>query len=255
MTSDDDVTVGQRRKMMACLDLTCLDPATSSKDVAALIDRSTSRMGPVAALCIPPEFVRQVVGALSDTPVRTATVVGFPYPTETPDEVANKVVELRALGVDEIDMVIPWKLANTDNMAPVREMVSAIRKATGDGCLKVILESGELEEAALAKAASEALAAGADFLKTSTGTTTVGATLRAVDIMGEQIAAYGKQTDRQAGLKVSGGIRTAQQAWTFLERAEYWMGHLGPDRFRIGASGLYDALLEEGQEKPLSSGY
>jgi deoxyribose-phosphate aldolase len=108
--------------------------------------------------------------------------------------------------------------------------------------LKVILETGELVEPALIEAASRiAIEAGADFLKTSTGKTKVSATPEAAETMLNAIRSSG----RPVGLKVSGGIRTVTDAALYVDLADRIMGAgwATPKTFRIGASGVYDALV------------
>jgi deoxyribose-phosphate aldolase len=111
-----------------------------------------------------------------------------------------------------------------------------------DRLLKVILETGELKDAALIETASRiAIAAGADFIKTSTGKTPVSATPEAAEIMLNAIRASG----RAVGLKPSGGIRTLTDAKHYLDLADRIMGPgwATPRTFRIGASSVYDALV------------
>jgi deoxyribose-phosphate aldolase len=121
--------------------------------------------------------------------------------------------------------------------------------------LKVILETGELQEPALIDRASRlAIDAGADFIKTSTGKTRVSATLAAAEIMLAAIRAAG----RPVGLKPSGGIRTVADAGAYLALADRVMGPgwATPKTFRIGASSVYDALVGaiEGRGESAASG-
>jgi len=122
-------------------------------------------------------------------------------------------------------------------------MVEAVRDLVdGDRLLKVILETGELQDPKLIEAASRiAIEAGADFIKTSTGKTPVSATPEAAEIMLDAIKASGKPV----GLKPSGGIRTLADAKIYLDLADRIMGPgwATPKTFRIGASSVYDALL------------
>ena len=122
-------------------------------------------------------------------------------------------------------------------------MVEAVRDLVdGDRLLKVILETGELQDPKLIEAASRiAIEAGADFIKTSTGKTPVSATPEAAEIMLDAIKASG----RPVGLKPSGGIRTVADAELYLDLADRIMGPgwATPRTFRIGASSVYDALI------------
>ena len=124
--------------------------------------------------------------------------------------------------------------------------VSACKIACGDEVtLKVILETGVLGEITIiADAAYDALSAGADFIKTSTGKLTEGATLEAAATMLLVIQHITPQLKHHVGLKVSGGIRTLEQAAQYIELADAIMGRdwVKPSTFRIGASKLMDEI-------------
>jgi deoxyribose-phosphate aldolase len=122
-------------------------------------------------------------------------------------------------------------------------MVAAVRRACGGATLKVILETGEYPDLAAVKAASElAIAAGADFIKTSTGKTARSASLEAARVMLGVI----KGSGRPVGLKPSGGIRTLADAQAYLSLADEIMGPAWATAkaFRFGASGLHRVLAD-----------
>jgi hypothetical protein len=122
--------------------------------------------------------------------------------------------------------------------------VAACKEACGDKLLKVIIESGELKEAALIREASLiAIAAGADFIKTSTGKVAVNATLDAAGIM---LAAI-RSTGAQCGFKAAGGVRTAAEAAEYIDLAEHLLGEhwVTAEHFRFGASSLLANLQAE----------
>ncbi len=124
-----------------------------------------------------------------------------------------------------------------------RECVEAVRETCPDALLKVILETGELRSpAAIRTAADLALAAGADFLKTSTGKSTVSATPEAARILLDAVRASG----RPAGVKISGGLRSVADAATYLALADRAMGPAWarPATFRLGASSLFGVLMQ-----------
>jgi deoxyribose-phosphate aldolase len=153
-------------------------------------------------------------------------------------------------------LVLPYGAIRRGDIAAATEMVAAIRDVVDQGrLLKVILETGELRQAALIERASRvAIEAGADFIKTSTGKTPVSATPEAAEVMLQAIRTGGRGT----GLKVSGGIRTLADATLYLDLAERIMGKgwASPKTFRIGASGLYDGLIAaiEGRSTATSAG-
>jgi deoxyribose-phosphate aldolase len=198
--------------------------------------------GAVAAVCIWPDFVAAAKAALAGTPVRVATVVNFPAGTDPLDAVRAETRAALGDGADEIDMVVPWRRLAAGHPEAVAASVRAIREICGPATLKAILETGELDDPALIRrAADEALAGGADFLKTSTGKVPVNATPEAAAILLEAIRAGG----RDAGLKAAGGVRSTGDAATYLGLCDRSMGAgwATPAHFRIGASGLLDALL------------
>ncbi|HRQ83240.1 MAG TPA: deoxyribose-phosphate aldolase, partial [Azospirillaceae bacterium] len=150
-------------------------------------------------------------------------------------------------GADEIDVVAPWRRFLAGDAAFFTEVLAACRAACGEGVrLKVILESGAFDDAGALRAAADlALVAGADFLKTSTGKREPGATLDAMGVFYDAIRAAGRARDVRAGVKASGGVRTAEQAQAYLAQADARMGPnwAAPATFRFGASALLDGLL------------
>jgi deoxyribose-phosphate aldolase len=238
-------------RALACLDLTNLDDACDTAAVDALCERARTPRGPVAAVCLWPRFTAQAREALDGSGIRIATVVNFPVGDRDLDHVAALTLDALAEGADEIDMVIPWRDLAAGRDRPVRTAVRRVRETCGPAVLKTILETGELGQPDLIRRAAEiALEEGADFLKTSTGKVKVNATLKAAEILLNAIAASG----RDAGLKAAGGIRSTEDAAGYLHLCDRLMGPYwaGPARFRIGASGLLDALLAtlDGAEAP-----
>jgi deoxyribose-phosphate aldolase len=234
------------RRAIALLDLTDLSNGLDEAGVERLCGRAVTPLGPVAAVCLWAGFVPQARRLLRGTPVRIATVVNFP---DGEDDVMRAADEARyALldGADEIDVVLPWRSLIAGRQEVVGALLGAVRAVVPPGkVLKTILETGELKTPALIRAAARiAIGTGADIIKTSTGKTAVSATPEAVRLMLEEIRASG----RQVGLKPSGGIRTADDARTYLALADEIMGPgwATPTTFRFGASGLLDALLGQG---------
>ena len=240
------------RRALALVDLTELGEGATTADVDRLCVRADGVHGAVAAVCVWPPFVAQCVAALAGTGVRVATVVNFPSGDEPVDDVVAMTTQALADGADEIDLVLPYRaLASGDHQRPAA-MVDAVRDLLhigGARLLKVILETGELVDPALVdQAARLAIRHGADFIKTSTGKTAVSATTAATAVMLRAIS----DLDPRVGLKPSGGIRTTQDAWVYLDQADHVMGPnwVSPRTFRFGASGLLDALIAtiEGDE-------
>jgi deoxyribose-phosphate aldolase len=236
-----DAAVAQRA--LRCLDLTDLSDTCSDPAVDALCAKALNRHGPVAAVCVWPQFVSRARELLKGSPVRIATVVNFPAGGEDVNRVVDDVHESLTDGAQEIDLVIPYRAILRDEPAIAAEMIAGVRDMVDqDRLLKVILETGELADPRLIETASRlAIDAGADFIKTSTGKSAVSATPQAAEIMLNAIKASGKPV----GLKPSGGIRTLPDAALYLDLADRIMGSgwATPRTFRIGASSVYDALI------------
>jgi deoxyribose-phosphate aldolase len=236
-----DVQTAERA--LRCLDLTDLTETCTDQAVDALCQKALDPRGPVAAVCVWPQFVVRAHEALKGSPVRIATVVNFPAGGEDVGRVTDDVQEALSDGANEIDLVLPYNALRRGDLAAATEMVEAVRDMVDQGrLLKVILETGELKDPALIETASRlAIDAGADFIKTSTGKTPVSATPEAAEIMLNAIKGAG----RPVGLKPSGGIRTVADAKIYLDLADRIMGAgwATPATFRIGASSVYGALI------------
>jgi Deoxyribose-phosphate aldolase len=151
-------------------------------------------------------------------------------------------------GADEIDIVFNCGLFFDDSIQELCEEIQELKMSCRDAHLKVILETGLLKTAANIKKASVlSMYSGADFLKTSTGKGYPGASLEAAYVMCEAIKEYNKLHNRKIGLKVSGGIRTAEEAVQYYTLVKEMLGEewLSPEYFRIGASSLAGNLLKE----------
>lgn len=237
-------TAAVTRRAIACIDLTDLDDDCTAGDVenlcAAAIEFGT------AAVCVWPDFVEQAARTLAGSGVRVATVINFPTGDERSH--ASAVLAERAVadGADEIDVVLPYRAWLAGDAPRAATVIDAVRSAIGpDVMLKVIVESGVLGgDDAVRAAARFAIVHGADMVKTSTGRAEVSATLDAAAAILEAIDELG---GGRVGLKVSGGIRTHEQAAGYLALVDRRMGSewATPDRFRIGASGLLQVLVAE----------
>ncbi|MGE5227639.1 MAG: deoxyribose-phosphate aldolase [Planctomycetaceae bacterium] len=231
---------------LRCLDLTSLGEDDTPERIDALCRAAASpgdALPPVAAVCVSARFVGQARSLLTGTGVRVACATGA-FPSGRLDT-AGRVAEIAAAleaGADEIDTVLDHRAVVEGRMTEVLAQLVASREACGTVTMKVILETGALPSLAQVRsAAALALDAGADFLKTSTGKVHPGATPEAVLAIAEVVRVAGTTT----GIKVSGGVRTVQDAIGYLGLVTR---HLGAawgthERFRIGASSLLDALV------------
>lgn len=228
---------------LSLLDLTNLRDDCDAAAIETLCARAQTPFGTTAAICIWPRFVaqaRKILGA--GHPLRIATVVNFPSGDLPVEAVVEETRAAIRDGADEIDLVIPYRKFLAGDDAAVTDMVSAVRAACPDACLKVILETGELKESARILLASElAIKAGADFIKTSTGKVAVNATLEAADIMLRAI----RDSRKRIGFKPAGGIATVAGADLYLRLGETIMGSdwIMPSTFRFGASSLLDDIM------------
>jgi deoxyribose-phosphate aldolase len=201
----------------------------------------------VAAVCLYPSLIAEAKDALRGSSVKVASVAtGFPSGQTFRDIKVAEVKAAAAAGADEIDMVIDRGAFLSGDYSTVFDEVVEIKDACGDAHLKVILETGELGTFdQVRRAAILAMAAGADFIKTSTGKVQPAATLPVTLVMLEAIRDFEKATGRVVGMKPAGGIRTAKEAVQYLVVLYETLGPrwMTPDRFRFGASTLLNDVL------------
>lgn len=238
---DDSRRIAAR--VLALLDLTRLEEDPDDGPVRELCARALAAPVRPAAVCVYRQFVgaaRQALG--EDSGVRVATVANFPAGNAEPRLAALECEQAVAAGADEVDVVFPWRALLMGNEAIGADLVTACRDACGARTLKVILESGMIDNRhQLQRAAEITIHAGADFIKTSTGKAQVNATPEAARLMLETI----RDCARPVGFKVAGGVRTLEDARQYMQLAEAIMAEdrVSPRHFRIGASGLLDVLL------------
>jgi deoxyribose-phosphate aldolase len=201
----------------------------------------------VAAVCVYPTLIADCKDALRGSTVKVASVAtAFPSGQSFRSIKVAEVRESIAAGADEIDMVIDRGAFLRGDFATVFDEIVEVKEACGETHLKVILETGELETFDNVRRASIlAMAAGADFIKTSTGKVTPAATLPVTLVMLEAIRDFEKATGRAVGMKPAGGIRVAKEAIQYLVVLYETLGPrwMTPDRFRFGASSLLNDVL------------
>jgi deoxyribose-phosphate aldolase len=208
----------------------------------------------VAAVCLYPQLVPVAVAQLAGTGVKVASVAGaFPGGLGPLDARLREIAEVVAQGADEVDIVLNRSLFLSGRYREAFQEIAEARVAAGAAHLKVILETGELGSYDRVRQASVlAMAAGADFIKTSTGKIGTGATLPVALCMMEAAREFHGQTGRRVGVKVAGGVRRSKQAIQYLVVLAETLGEawLTPDLFRIGASTLLnDVLMQLDKEK------
>ncbi len=235
------------------IDLTTLEGADTPGKVAALCSKAVrpdpvdTSVPSVAAVCVYPNLVPTAVARLRDTSVKVASVAtGFPSGQTQLETKLAEVREVVEAGADEVDMVIDRGAFLSGRYAKVYDEIVRVKEACGEAHLKVILETGELGTYDNVRRASLlAMAAGADFIKTSTGKVTPAATLPVTLCMLEAIRDVYEETGRMVGMKAAGGIRQAKQAVQYLVVLHETLGlqWLTPDLFRLGASTLLNDVL------------
>jgi deoxyribose-phosphate aldolase len=238
---------------IAMMDLTTLEGKDTPGKVRALCQKALTPLdrdptiGPCAAICVYPNLVPVAKAALAGSPVKVASVAtAFPSGQSPLDVKLEDVRRAVGLGADEIDMVIDRGAMLTGDYAKVFDEIAATKEACGAAHLKVILETGELGSYDVVRRASEiAIAAGGDFIKTSTGKVVPAATPPVTLVMLEAIRDHYYATGRRIGMKPAGGVRTAKQALHYLVLVKETLGDawLTPDLFRFGASALLNDVL------------
>lgn len=238
------------RRLYSLIDLTSLNDSDTDESIAAFCEKAQSPLGHVAGVCVYPAFVRIVATQFANSPIKAVTVVNFPAGETALETVLIQIGIALQNGAKEIDVVFPYGRYLAGERHYSINFISACKAACGEKVkLKVILEVGALgDPAIIADAAFDAISAGADFIKTSTGKIREGATLEGAAAILLVINHVLNTMNQSVGFKVSGGIREIEQAAGYVELADQIMTKdwVTPDNFRIGASQLVDKLLAVG---------
>jgi deoxyribose-phosphate aldolase len=242
------------------MDLTTLEGQDTPGKIAALASKAKrpdpvdATVPAVAALCVYPNRIEDAKRHLAGSGVKIASVAtAFPSGQSPTKLKVADVREAVELGADEVDMVIDRGAFLSGRYAKVYDEIVQMKEACGDAHLKVILETGELGTYDNVRRASLlAIAAGADFVKTSTGKISPAATLPVTLCMMETVRDVYFETGRMVGIKPAGGIRVSKQAVQYLVVLYETLGGdwMTPDLFRFGASSLLnDVLMQIRKEK------
>jgi deoxyribose-phosphate aldolase len=237
------------------IDLTSLNTTDNKSQILRLTGKVNSFSGRftnipnVAAICVYPNFVPVVKEKLTVKNVKIASVAGGFPSSQTFRSI--KVAECKMAvdeGADEIDIVLPVGAFLGNDFEMVADEISEIKEAVGEKHLKVIVESGLLGDyEQIFKASMIAMDAGADFIKTSTGKTSVSATPEAAFTMCRAIMDFYTETGIKVGFKAAGGIVTTADALTYYNIVSRCLGEewLNNNLFRIGASRLANNILAD----------
>jgi deoxyribose-phosphate aldolase len=228
------------------IDLTSLTDIETADDIIKLCQKAKSPCGNTAAICIFPRFIPLAKKTLAEqgTPeIKIATVTNFPHGNDDMNIAVAETKAAIAYGADEVDVVFPYNALIKGNDKVGFELVKACKKVCGSSVqLKVIIETGELKADKLITQASEiCIAAGADFIKTSTGKVLVNATPKSAELMLKVI----KDKNTLVGFKPAGGVKNADDAAVYLDLAANILGDGWATKanFRFGASSLLTNLL------------
>lgn len=229
------------KQLMAVLDATFLDQSATKDQIIAFCEKVKNSS--IASVCIMPKWVATAKEALGDTNIAICAALNFPGGEASDDEVVEEALQAVKDGATELDVVVPYDVLQYDEGFSIKTMVEAVVKACPKIVVKAILETGELkDDKAIRQAAGAAAMGGADFLKTSTGFTKVGATPQSVSVLAEFIKMY----PGKIGLKISGGVNDEKTAMAYWEQVEGILGmHWAhKKRFRIGGSQLVHTLID-----------
>lgn len=244
-----------KKFLFNCIDLTTLNSTDSDESVLKFtekvnqFDNEFPDLKNVAAICVFPNFAEVVKDTLEVEEVKIACVsAGFPSSqTFIEVKIAETAMALME-GADEIDIVISIGKFLSGDYEAMCEEIMELKETCKEKHLKVILETGALQNATNIKQASIlSMYAGADFIKTSTGKQQPAATPEAAFVMCEAIKEYYEQTGNKIGFKPAGGINTVNDALIYYTIVKEVLGEewLSNERFRLGTSRLANLLLSE----------
>ena len=244
----ENFTTDVLKKIYGCIDLTSLNTLDTKEVIWQLVEKVNQFEGSfpdvpnVAAICVYPAFVQTVRQALMAKDVKIASVAaGFPS-SQTFSEVKIAEVAMAVMaGADEIDVVLNLGYFMEDAYEELTDELSEIKDSCRDARLKVILETGALTTTEnIHHATVLSLYSGVDFIKTSTGKGYPGATPEAVYTICQTIKQHEALSGNKVGIKVSGGVQTAEDAVRYYTIVKEVLGSewLTNERFRIGASRL-----------------
>ena len=212
-------------------------------------DPSDKSIPSAAAVCVYPSLVGPIKEKVMHSDVKVASVSSYFPSGQVPME--SKLLDTKYAidsGADEIDIVINRKAFLEGDYRKVYDEIVALKELCGDVHLKTIIEVGDLKTYEnIRKASLISLAAGSDFIKTSTGKLSVGSSRQACYVMAKAVLDFYHMTGIKAGIKVAGGIRDAKDAIRYLVIVNEEMGvdWLSPEMFRFGASSLLDDVLKQ----------
>lgn len=197
-----------KKTMASMIDHTILKASATEEIIEALCQEAIKY--DFASVCINPVFVKLAAKKLSRSNVKVCTVIGFPLGANSPETKAFEAAKAVEDGAQEVDMVINVGILKSGNLKYVEDEISGVVKASKGALVKVIIETCFLTDEEKVTACKLAMNAGANFVKTSTGFGTGGATAADVALMRKTVGA-------SMGVKASGGIRSLSEALAVIE--------------------------------------
>lgn len=241
------------RYLLSTVEMTTLAITDSDESVLRMVEDTNALFErhpdwkPYATICVYPNFVRLVSESLEVEGIKVACVTGAFPSSQTFLEIKTIETALAVnSGADEVDMVLSVGRFNSGDYETVFDEIAEIKAAAAGRPVKVILESGIHScVSSVKKAALLSMYAGADFIKTSTGMLPQVATPEAAYAMAQAIKEYYDKTGIRVGLKISGGVRTVEDALAYYAIARHFLSQEWFDQglFRIGTSRLAQPLI------------
>jgi deoxyribose-phosphate aldolase len=243
------------KHIFSLIDLTTLSERDNIENVSRLCEQvnllgeSYPSMPLIAAICVYPELIAVVKENLENPLISIASVGGgFPASQTFTNIKVMEIEQAIGEGAEEIDIVLPVGKFLMGDLEYVEYEIQIIKERIGPVHLKVILETGSLADYSLIRKASLlAIESGANFIKTSTGKVTPGATPEAMIVMCQAIKDYYNRTGKKIGIKPAGGISDSETAILYYAIVKEILGEdwLDRERFRIGASRLANRLMAD----------
>lgn len=214
------------KHILSKVDHTLLSQSATWEEIKVLCDDAV-KYG-TASVCVPPSFVKRCAEYLKDKDVLVCTVIGFPNGYNTTETKVFETEDAISSGADEIDMVINIGDVKMGDYDKVLDEIKRIKKACGEKTLKVIIETCLLTDEEKIKMCRVVSESGADFIKTSTGFSTAGATF-------DDIKLFAENVEKHVKIKAAGGISSIEDAEKFIS--------LGADR--LGTSRIVKILKNQ----------
>ncbi len=249
MLQQNNFTISKQQliNIIKLIDLTSLNNNDTVELITTLCSKTITPYALVPAICIYSEFItaaKNILFNMNNFETKIATVVNFPHGLTDIELTVLETNLAIARGANEIDLVFPYHAFLSHNYMLAGKMIQQIKSCCLNRPLKVILETGAIEDEKLITLAAEiSITNGADFLKTSTGKINIGANINSVKLLLDSIIKY---HNYNCGLKISGGVRDITIAIAYYNLVTEYMGStwINANNFRFGASSLLDNILD-----------